>query len=675
MHSWSEFLISNAIVATALALLVSIVTWFPVRPAARHLLWLIVLLKLVTPPLMRVEWPAAITSRLAIESETPLHDAEVIPQELETPASLLTEGPNRFLTDDEINAIVWEEAAVVSDGKPVPLQAPDASSASASSPTWSSTSLTRLWTHWAWLLGVIWLAGSFVWFLLAGIRLARFYRRALSPFRVDSHLQQLADEVARKLGLGASPPVRVTEAALPPMLASLLGRNVIVLPRQLLETLTPDQLAAILAHELAHYRRGDHWTRWIEFLVLGIYWWHPVAWHARRQLQDAEELCCDAWVVCVFPDRAKCYAQALLTTVDFLAEVRTPAPAGASAFGPVRALKRRLQMILSRRHSPELPALARTAMLIVALSVLPWTPRVFSQSEPPAEPAAAPAATATPASAAVPATPATATQEPAQATPPAAPEAAPSTEAANPLGVILRYPTTASAPPAAELPPPTPMTAAAGSSNEERLDRLEKMLEQLLQDQRKRASANTVDEFANARMQRRSPVEVIIPAMGPAPIAHDFAFPLMMPMGFRDDLKKINHQILTIEERIKPLEAELEALKTRRAQITQTGFDATAEETQSTPLSGGYSSGTETELIQVKRGDHLDVVGRNRKSGAEVFRIDTEAFGGIRDIHREDDMLMFIGWNGKQVVVDLNTGKSLPVPRAREKIGVTRESK
>ena len=28
-----------------------------------------------------------------------------------------------------------------------------------------------------------------------------------------------------------------------------------------------------------------------------LFWWHPVVWWARREIEAAEEACCDAWVV------------------------------------------------------------------------------------------------------------------------------------------------------------------------------------------------------------------------------------------------------------------------------------------------------------------------------------------------------------------------------------------
>ena len=41
---------------------------------------------------------------------------------------------------------------------------------------------------------------------------------------------------------------------------------------------------AILAHELAHVRRKDHWVRLLELVVTTLFWWHPAVWWACRRI-------------------------------------------------------------------------------------------------------------------------------------------------------------------------------------------------------------------------------------------------------------------------------------------------------------------------------------------------------------------------------------------------------
>src|SRR5947209_13740251 len=64
--------LGNAVTATALALVVAAVARFCRRPALVHSLWLLVLLKLVTPPIVSVPlpWPLA-WEPVAAQTEAP----------------------------------------------------------------------------------------------------------------------------------------------------------------------------------------------------------------------------------------------------------------------------------------------------------------------------------------------------------------------------------------------------------------------------------------------------------------------------------------------------------------------------------------------------------------------------------------------------------------------------
>src|SRR5207249_981839 len=122
-----------------------------------------------------------------------------------------------------------------------------------------------------------------------------------------------------------------------------------------LERLDATQRATLLAHELAHWYRRDHWVRWLELAVLGLYWWCPLVWWARRELSAAEEDCCDAWVVWLLPGAARAYATALVDTLDFLANAPRVLPLAARAVGQLSILRRRLTMIMRGTTPRTLP--------------------------------------------------------------------------------------------------------------------------------------------------------------------------------------------------------------------------------------------------------------------------------------------------------------------------------
>src|SRR5262249_2445318 len=182
------------------------------------------------------------------------------------------------------------------------------------------------------------LAGSVGWLSLTAFRTWRF-RRLLRHARPASEaLRDQVGRLARKLGLARCPEVLVVHGRVSPMLWAVGGGPRLLLPAGalarllaagLLARLGQEERATLLAHELAHLRRRDHWVRWLELLATGLYWWHPVVWWARRELREAEEQCCDAWVVWALPRSARSYATALLECVDFLSDAPVPLPVGA----------------------------------------------------------------------------------------------------------------------------------------------------------------------------------------------------------------------------------------------------------------------------------------------------------------------------------------------------------
>ena len=83
MHAFGEIVASNALLAAALAVAVAFLGRLWRNPAALHLLWMFVLLKLVTPPLVTLPVPVPVSQvDIALEEQEALGDApyESVPQ-------------------------------------------------------------------------------------------------------------------------------------------------------------------------------------------------------------------------------------------------------------------------------------------------------------------------------------------------------------------------------------------------------------------------------------------------------------------------------------------------------------------------------------------------------------------------------------------------------------------
>ena len=230
------------------------------------------------------------------------------------------------------------------------------------------------------MLLMVWLAGVAAWTTVQLVRAVRFQRRVVRAAKSDDALQQQVQRLAVALGLRRGPHVLLVDAAVSPMLWGCGSRAKLLFPLDLAARLDAEARATLLTHELAHFARGDHWVRLLELVATGLFWWHPVVWWARQQIEEAEEECCDAWVVSQFPHAPRQYAEALLDTIDYLCESRRALPPVACGLGQAHFIRHRLTKIMRGASPKMLSQRVRYATLLVAALLLPLQPFVFGSA-------------------------------------------------------------------------------------------------------------------------------------------------------------------------------------------------------------------------------------------------------------------------------------------------------
>ncbi len=365
--------LSNALTATFLALLVVCLGRFlGRRPAVLHCLWLLVLVKLVTPPLYEVPvpWPETFRGAAKAAEAESVVSAEIA----ENPEFLLTTLETAVGEADDAEAgdgaSVLELVRVPEDHAAVrPIRAAGA---------WFSA-------DWVRPLALIWLVGTVSTLAIAIVRIRRFQRVLRNVRPADLETQEWVHDLSLDLGLNRPPSVWWIEGRLSPLVWALDLRPRVIIPIDLWKSLDDRQRTTLIVHELAHLRRGDHYLRIFELLVTALFWWHPVLWWVRQALRDAEEQCCDAWVVWAFPDAAKAYAETLLETLDFLNQSPCAEPLLASGFGKVHHLRKRLTMIMSGTTPRLLGLWGALGSLSLAALLLPinatWAQQVEEKRE------------------------------------------------------------------------------------------------------------------------------------------------------------------------------------------------------------------------------------------------------------------------------------------------------
>ncbi len=179
------------------------------------------------------------------------------------------------------------------------------------------------WIVIGWVIGVTLLSIR----LLAGWMRVQRVRRSGARAAPD-RLQETIKRLSHRLRI--SRPVRLLESALAqaPIAIGWL-RPVILLPASAMTRLTPDQLAAILAHELAHIRRYDYLVNLFQSVVETLLFYHPAVHWVSYRIRAERENCCDDLAVAACGD-SMTYARALTE----LAELRqAEIPLAVSAGG------------------------------------------------------------------------------------------------------------------------------------------------------------------------------------------------------------------------------------------------------------------------------------------------------------------------------------------------------
>src|SRR4029453_8886762 len=116
---------------------------------------------------------------------------------------------------------------------------------------------------------------------------------------------------------------------------------VILLPLACALQLSPAQLEAILAHELAHVRRHDYLLNLIQTAIETLLFFHPAVWWMSRRIRTEREHAADDLALRATGNNRARYADALAA----LEELRTappPSPALAARGGPLLARVRRV---------------------------------------------------------------------------------------------------------------------------------------------------------------------------------------------------------------------------------------------------------------------------------------------------------------------------------------------
>lgn len=186
------------------------------------------------------------------------------------------------------------------------------------------------WVVCIWMVGVLLLSAR----VAGGWMRVRKLKRGASP--ASPELEDIVGRLKRRLRISA--PVRLCTSAMVRVPAAMGWlRPYILLPVTALTGLSEPQIAALLAHELAHIRRHDYLLNSLQTVIETVLFYHPAVWWVGRQMRLEREHCCDDIAVAVCGSAFE-YASALAQMEQIRGQFSAPAltATGGDLLGRIR---------------------------------------------------------------------------------------------------------------------------------------------------------------------------------------------------------------------------------------------------------------------------------------------------------------------------------------------------
>lgn len=218
--------------------------------------------------------------------------------------------------------------------------------------------------------------------LLSGLRYIHRLRhqKVSAP---DEEWQSKVLAFSRELGIQRSVALWQSELVNIPVTVGHF-KPIILLPMGLLFRLPPEQIEAILWHELAHIRRQDYLLNLLQSLVEVVFFFNPALRWLSSRIREEREMCCDELVLARPVPRGP-YLEALLAF-----EVhRCPAAYTVALGSGGRQLVNRLQRIITQKNKSlsmmERIVLLAGLVLTAAFAFIPKVPVTLTESAIPTE--------------------------------------------------------------------------------------------------------------------------------------------------------------------------------------------------------------------------------------------------------------------------------------------------
>jgi beta-lactamase regulating signal transducer with metallopeptidase domain len=213
---------------------------------------------------------------------------------------------------------------------------------------------------------VAWFAGAAACslrLLMGFISAAALRRSRHAP--VLTEWQQTLDRLIERMHVSRSVRLLATDRVDSPSVIGWL-RPVILAPVGVLCGLAPEQVEALLAHELAHVRRHDYLVNVLQGIAESLLFYHPAVWWISNQIRAEREHCCDDLAVAASGD-VLVYARAL-AELESMRPAHFKAALSANDGSLLRRIRRLTNPVAAHRPAGWGAAWSLSALLLLGIA-------------------------------------------------------------------------------------------------------------------------------------------------------------------------------------------------------------------------------------------------------------------------------------------------------------------
>lgn len=217
--------------------------------------------------------------------------------------------------------------------------------------------------------------------ILLGRLLYNFYRtqRIRSKGLIVPDIQYVSSfyNYARQMNIGKGVRFFLSTYIDTPMVAGAL-KPIVLVPAAMISQLQPDELEAILLHELAHIKRHDYLFNILQTVIETILFFNPFVWLISKQVRREREHCCDDMVL-AYTEDALPYAKALASLEMYRQNNNQLTLAAA---GNKHQLFNRIKRIMEmKKNTTSYPQVMLTICIMLGLAIsLVWLSPAIAQT-------------------------------------------------------------------------------------------------------------------------------------------------------------------------------------------------------------------------------------------------------------------------------------------------------